>query len=176
MPKTAIVLFNLGGPDKRESIAPFLTNFFMDPNIIAAPLPVRFLLSRWIAFKRSRKEAGSSYAELGYKSPLLENTKEQATALAHELGNDYKIFIAMRYWHPLRVMSRVMSKPITLTELSSCRFTRNIQPLPPVPHFRNGSRKRPRLAFKNQRSLYATRLMMALSRPRPKTSQKATKR
>lgn len=99
--KIAVVLFNLGGPDKPESIYPFLVNFFMDKNIIRAPYPVRFLLSRYIALKRSRNEAGSSYAALGGKSPLLENTQAQAAALQTELGDDYKVFVCMRYWHPM---------------------------------------------------------------------------
>lgn len=106
MTKTAVVLFNLGGPDTRESIRPFLKNFFMDPNIIQVPRPFRDLISSLIANRRSGKEAGSAYAELGYCSPLLANTKEQATALENTLKNtqpdqDWKIFIAMRYWHPM---------------------------------------------------------------------------
>lgn len=99
--KTAVVLFNLGGPDKPESISPFLKNFFMDKNIIAAPFPVRFLVSRLIAYKRSRKEAGASYGLLGGKSPLLENTLAQAESLQKVLGEDFKVFVSMRYWHPM---------------------------------------------------------------------------
>lgn len=99
--KTAVILFNLGGPDKPESIRPFLINFFMDKNIIGAPWPVRFFLSRLIANRRSKNEAGSAYAKLGGKSPLLENTLLQAGALQGELGPDYRVFISMRYWHPM---------------------------------------------------------------------------
>ena len=84
--KTAVILFNLGGPDKAESIRPFLINFFMDKNIIRAPLFVRFFVSRLIAYRRSKKEAGSSYGMLGGKSPLLENTQAQADALQAKLG------------------------------------------------------------------------------------------
>ncbi|MBI1326572.1 MAG: ferrochelatase [Alphaproteobacteria bacterium] len=105
MSKTAVVLLNLGGPDSKEAIAPFLKNFFMDKNIVRLPLPFRFMLSRLIAWRRSRKEAGNSYAALGNKSPLLENSEAQAKALEAALngggtGQDYKCFIAMRYWHP----------------------------------------------------------------------------
>jgi len=32
--KTAVILFNLGGPDSPRAIRPFLFNFFTDPNII----------------------------------------------------------------------------------------------------------------------------------------------
>jgi protoporphyrin/coproporphyrin ferrochelatase len=60
MSRIAVVLFNLGGPDRTESIGPFLKNFFMDPAIIGAPLPIRYLLSRLIAWRRSRNQAGSA--------------------------------------------------------------------------------------------------------------------
>ncbi len=104
--KIAIVLMNLGGPDKAESIQPFLFNFFMDKNIIGAPLPIRFAVAKLISIRRSKREAGDSYGELGDKSPLLENTGKQADELLKALqkkskDNDYKIFIAMRYWHPM---------------------------------------------------------------------------
>lgn len=103
--KTAVVLFNLGGPDSTAAIKPFLKNFFMDRNIVQAPFPVRAFVSWQIARKRSRNEAGTSYGLLGGKSPLLENTQDQARALEDQLrdlapGQDWKCFIAMRYWHP----------------------------------------------------------------------------
>ena len=99
--KTAVVLFNLGGPDSKESIKPFLFNFFMDKNIIRAPLPVRWMVANLIAIRRSKREAGESYGELGDKSPLLENSQQQAKALEEKLGADHKVFISMRYWHPM---------------------------------------------------------------------------
>ena len=39
MARTAVVLFNLGGPDRLESVRPFLFNLFYDPAIteMAAP-------------------------------------------------------------------------------------------------------------------------------------------
>jgi len=78
--KVAVVLFNLGGPDSKNAIKPFLMNFFMDKNIIKLPIPFRCFLAAFIANKRSKREAGESYGELGDKSPLLANTMEQAQA------------------------------------------------------------------------------------------------
>ncbi|MBN8520478.1 MAG: ferrochelatase [Alphaproteobacteria bacterium] len=106
MTKTAVILFNLGGPDSKESIYPFLINFFMDKNIIRAPYPVRYLVSRLIASRRTKREAGDSYGELGDKSPLLENSLRQARALEQNLNEGqtrtvYKTFVCMRYWHPM---------------------------------------------------------------------------
>jgi len=99
--KVAVVLFNLGGPDKAESIRPFLFNFFMDKNIIRAPQPLRWAIATLISRRRSKREAGKNYAALGGRSPLLENTQAQARALQAELGDNYKVFVCMRYWHPM---------------------------------------------------------------------------
>lgn len=103
--KIAVVLFNLGGPDSKNAIKPFLMNFFMDRNIIDLPVPFRCLLASMISNKRTRKEAGLSYGELGDKSPLLENSKAQAYALDQVLnaggGAEFKSFVCMRYWHPM---------------------------------------------------------------------------
>lgn len=103
--RIAVVLFNLGGPDKAESIRPFLFNFFMDKNIIRLPLPLRFLIANLIAQRRSRREAGESYGFLGGGSPLLANTQQQAHALREALFGqedaNYEVFVCMRYWHPL---------------------------------------------------------------------------
>mgnify|MGYP001179555424 FL=1 len=105
MKKIAVVLFNLGGPDSKEAIRPFLFNFFMDKNIIRAPLPIRFLVATMISRNRSKNEAGSSYAALGNKSPLLENSQAQAAALEKTLNAkglaNFKTFVSMRYWHPM---------------------------------------------------------------------------
>lgn len=101
--KTAIVLFNLGGPLQEADIKPFLFNFFMDKNIIGAPLPVRYFIAKYIAKTRGEGAALQSYKLLGYKSPLLENTQAQAEALQDALQSamDVKVFVCMRYWHPM---------------------------------------------------------------------------
>ncbi len=103
--KIAVILFNLGGPDSKENIKPFLFNFFMDKNIIRAPIFVRYFLAKLISIRRSKREAGDSYAELGDKSPLLENSMVQADALEKLLNaqgeGNFKTFICMRYWHPM---------------------------------------------------------------------------
>ena len=100
-PRVAVVLFNLGGPDRPEAIRPFLLNLFSDPAILRVPFFVRPFLARRIAAARL-EPARASYAALGGRSPLFELTRAQAAALESELtGFDAKCFIAMRYWHPL---------------------------------------------------------------------------
>ncbi len=98
--RVAIVLFNLGGPDRPEAIRPFLLNLFRDPAILRVPFFVRPFLARVIARARLRP-ATENYALLGGSSPLLRLTGEQASALAAALTEfDAECFIAMRYWHP----------------------------------------------------------------------------
>lgn len=100
MSRTAVILFNLGGPDRPESVEPFLRNLFSDPAIIRAPGVVRWLLARLISRRRA-PFARENYAHLGGGSPLLANTRAQAAALQAALGDDHRVFIAMRYWHPM---------------------------------------------------------------------------
>jgi ferrochelatase len=98
--KTAIVLFNLGGPDEPEAIKPFRVNLFSDPAIIRAPVFIRFWLARLIAAS-SAAAAVENYERMGGRSPLLDLTQQQADALEAELSDiGAKCFIAMRYWHP----------------------------------------------------------------------------
>ncbi len=100
--RTAIVFFNLGGPDSPEAVKPFLFNLFNDKAIIGAPGPVRFALAKYISARRV-PIAREIYEHLGGKSPLLELTREQERALEAALSDfgDVKVFTAMRYWHPL---------------------------------------------------------------------------
>ena len=98
--KKAIILFNLGGPDAPEAVQPFLFNLFRDPAIIQLPQPFRFLLAKLISGKRAKTAVGI-YAQMGGKSPILDETKKQAEALEQKLGPDHKVFVSMRYWHPM---------------------------------------------------------------------------
>jgi len=100
--RTAIVLFNLGGPDGLESVEPFLFNLFNDPAIIALPAPLRWLVAKLVARRRGPVARGI-YRKLGGASPLLANTEAQARALEAALTTDggaTRCFIAMRYWKP----------------------------------------------------------------------------
>lgn len=103
--RIAVVLFNLGGPDRPEAIRPFLFNLFNDPAIIGLPGMVRTPLAWWIA-KRREAPARANYDIMGGASPLLPETRAQAEALRSALagrlaGDEVRCFIAMRYWTPL---------------------------------------------------------------------------
>jgi len=97
--RVAVVLFNLGGPDERAAVQPFLRNLFSDPAIIALPQPWRRLLAMLLAARRA-PVARAIYDKIGGSSPILANTMAQAQALEAVLGGDYRCFVAMRYWRP----------------------------------------------------------------------------
>ena len=102
--KKAVILFNLGGPDKLENVEPFLFNLFYDPAILSLPGFLRYPLAKLIANRRA-PTAKKIYQELGGSSPILKLTEEQSSALETKLNkddnsSDYKCFVVMRCWHP----------------------------------------------------------------------------
>ena len=102
--RKAVILFNLGGPDKLENVESFLFNLFNDPAILNLPKLFRYPLAKLIANRRA-PTAKKIYEELGGSSPILKLTEEQASALELKLNKDdnlseYKCFIVMRCWHP----------------------------------------------------------------------------
>ena len=103
MGRLAVVLFNLGGPDSLKTVEPFLFNLFNDPAIIGGARPFRWAMAKFISRRRA-KVAREIYRKLGGKSPLLDETRAQAEALQRRLtdqADPVRVFIAMRYWHPM---------------------------------------------------------------------------
>ena len=102
--KKAVILFNLGGPDKLENVEPFLFNLFNDPAILNLPGIIRYPLAKFIANRRT-PVAKKIYEELGGSSPILKLTIDQSKELEKKLNqnnslDEYKCFIVMRCWHP----------------------------------------------------------------------------
>ena len=105
-----VVLMNLGGPERREDVEPFLYNLFMDPAIIDIPVVggvFRHWLCRLISKRRARS-VGEDYEVIGGGSPINRLTREQAASLEErlsktygtEVGVQFRTYIAMRYWKP----------------------------------------------------------------------------
>ena len=102
--KKAVILFNLGGPDKLENVEPFLFNLFNDPAILNLPTIFRYPLAKLISNRRA-PVAKKIYKELGGSSPILKLTEKQASTLQKRLNlnekkEEYKCFVVMRCWHP----------------------------------------------------------------------------
>lgn len=100
--RTAVVLFNLGGPGSLDDVKPFLFNLFYDPAIIRLPNPLRWLVAKLISSRRA-PVAREIYKKLGGSSPILGQTYNQASALQSALQggeNHVEVFVAMRYSPP----------------------------------------------------------------------------
>ncbi|MGE5681663.1 MAG: ferrochelatase [Bacillota bacterium] len=98
---TAVVLFNLGGPDSLEAVQPFLANLFSDRDIFK--LPFQDFMANFIARKRAPKVI-EEYKLIGGKSPIGYWTEIQRKMLEERLRRfnpDIDVYTAMRYWHPL---------------------------------------------------------------------------
>lgn len=109
MAATGVLLLNLGGPDRPESVKPFLLELFRDPDVLSVPggAPVRRTLAWLIATMREKKVI-KNYLEVGW-SPLLPRTLAQERALEARLnelagagggGSAFLVRTAMRYWRP----------------------------------------------------------------------------
>jgi len=103
---TAIVLFNLGGPEDLAAVEPFLINLFSDREIIQLPggPGLQPLMARFIAKLRG-PSVRQNYGLIGGGSPQLRITRAQAAALEARLNHNgeagrHRVFIAMRYSQP----------------------------------------------------------------------------
>lgn len=100
-----VLLLNMGGPDRLESVRPFLDNLFGDREIIRLPGGAlgQWALGRLIVRMRLRR-ARENYRKIGGGSPIVRWTAAQMEGLQAELaarGNaGAKVGMAMRYWHP----------------------------------------------------------------------------
>jgi ferrochelatase len=105
--RTAVLLFNLGGPDDLASVEPFLIKLFSDREIIELPFGAALqpVCARLIAKLRG-PSVRRNYARIGGGSPQLRITRQQAAALEDRLNvgrcgqRAFRVFVAMRYSRP----------------------------------------------------------------------------
>jgi ferrochelatase len=124
----AVILLNLGGPERLEDVEPFLFNLFSDRMIIRlGPSFMQKTIARFIARRRAPKSS-QAYAKIGGGSPLGKITADQAKALKKELAGygPFRVDVAMRYWHP--------RADETLAQLQNDGIKRIIA-LPLYPHY-----------------------------------------
>jgi len=103
MGRLGVLLLNLGGPEQLSDVRPFLYNLFSDPEIIRIPIAALQKPLAWIISTSRAKKSQANYQKIGGGSPLRRITEDQARALETQLraqGEDAKVYIGMRYWHP----------------------------------------------------------------------------
>jgi ferrochelatase len=112
MPKYAVVLFNLGGPDSLEAIEPFLYNLFSDHDIFKIPVGQK-IFAKMMSSLRAPK-VSKKYQQIGGKSPINEWTESQRSMLEEELQKvvgSVEVYTAMRYWNPaIKDVAETISK------------------------------------------------------------------
>jgi len=80
----AVLVMAYGGPDKIDDVEPYLQD-------IRGGRPTKPQLV---------EEIRARYARIGGRSPILELTRAQATAIGRELGTGFRVYVGMRHWHP----------------------------------------------------------------------------
>jgi ferrochelatase len=151
--QTAVILFNLGGPDDLHAVEPFLINLFSDREIIELPLGARLqpAFARLIAKLRG-PSVRRNYERIGGGSPQLRITRAQAAALEAKLNageppGAHRVFIAMRYSRPTAAdalqavaeagIRRIVTVPLfphysqATTGSSRAEFERTMAAVPP---------------------------------------------
>lgn len=105
---TAVLLLNMGGPEKVEDVNDFLTRLFTDKDII--PLPAQKTLGPWIARRRT-PSIQEQYAKIGGGSPIKMWTEKQGEGMVKILDKispetaPHKYYIGFRYVKPLTEMA-----------------------------------------------------------------------
>jgi ferrochelatase len=118
MDRVGVLLLNLGGPDRLEDVRPFLFNLFSDPEIIRLPIKGLQKPLAWLISTLRSGKSQENYRQIGGGSPLRKITEAQGEALElklKEVGQDVKIYIGMRYWHPFteEAIAQVQKDEIT---------------------------------------------------------------
>ena len=104
-PLTGVVLLNMGGPDALNAVRPFLFRLFSDRDLI--PLPAGAVTQpvfAWLVSGLRARKVRRYYQEIGGGSPIAAITEAQRSALERSLretGGNFKVYVGMRYWHPL---------------------------------------------------------------------------
>jgi ferrochelatase len=81
---TAVLLMAYGTPNSLDEIEPYYTDIRGGRK--PSPENLRELVAR--------------YEKIGGRTPLLDITREQARALQAQLGDDFRVYIGMKHWHP----------------------------------------------------------------------------
>ena len=103
MTKKGVLLINVGTPDEPtiKSVKKYLSEFLLDPDVIDAPKPIRFLLVKGIILNTRPRKIAPRYQSIWMDgdSPLRIYTKRMADALQKN-SQDILFEVGMRYGNP----------------------------------------------------------------------------
>jgi len=95
----------MGGPDTLNGVRPFLFRLLSDHDLI--PLPAGAItqpIFAWAVSGLRARKVRRYYEEIGGGSPIGKITETQREALENalrETGGNFKVYVGMRYWHPM---------------------------------------------------------------------------
>jgi protoporphyrin/coproporphyrin ferrochelatase len=102
--RKAVLLVNLGTPDRPTfgAVYRYLTEFLNDPLVVDVPLVFRLILVNLLIIPKRAKAVARLYRQLWGEggSPLMAYSLQQKELLQKRLGNETKVFLAMRYQSP----------------------------------------------------------------------------
>jgi ferrochelatase len=102
--KTAVILLNVGTPDSSsvKDVRKYLSEFLNDPRIIDIPWLLRKILVNLIIVPFRAPKSAKLYQLLWTEkgSPLLFHSYSVMEKLQNLMGEEYSIFVAMRYGNP----------------------------------------------------------------------------
>lgn len=82
--QVAVLVMAYGGPGNVDDVEPYLKDIrggrATKPQLV--------------------EEIRARYARIGGRSPILELTRAQASAVGRALGNGFRVYVGMRHWHP----------------------------------------------------------------------------
>jgi len=129
MSKKAILLTNLGSPDKPEKkqVRSYLNQFLMDPHVIHLPWFVRRILVSLFILPKRPKASANAYQSIWTDegSPLLLISEKVKAALQDQV--EFPVAMAMRYGEP-----SIESQLLELTQQSEIN---EVLFIPMYPHF-----------------------------------------
>lgn len=128
-----VIVGNLGTPQspQRKDVAPYLSQFLMDPYVIDVPWLLRYFLVKGIIVPFRSSKSAKAYQSIWSKergSPLMFHTEDLCEALQQDLGEDFKVVPGMRYGEP--------SIDRALRDLSECS---TVLALPLYPQYAESS-------------------------------------
>lgn len=101
---TGVLLVNLGTPDAPDtkSVRRYLRQFLSDPRVVTMPAPLRWLLLNLVILPTRPRRSAEAYQKVwtAEGSPLLVHSRALARGVASELGDAYRVELAMRYGEP----------------------------------------------------------------------------
>ncbi|HEX2605173.1 MAG TPA: ferrochelatase [Oxalicibacterium sp.] len=107
VPKTAVVLMNLGTPDAPTTgaVRRYLKEFLSDPRVVEIPRPIWWCILRLFILPFRPKQSAKKYEAIWTDdgSPLKIHTEKQAkllTGYLGERGHAIRVAYAMRYGNP----------------------------------------------------------------------------